>query len=93
MFYRPRRQPESLLVILHCALNTYHRPSHFQPADTHATLYVSGKHLILKSCYGLLEHLALMLQSAIAVDLGYERPITDLTKHFIHAVMPHVVSL
>jgi hypothetical protein len=57
------------------------------------TLHVSGKHLVLKSCDRLLEGLTLTLQSAIVVDLGYERPVAYLTERFIHVVMPHVVGL
>jgi hypothetical protein len=34
-----------------------------------------------------------MLQSPIPVDLGPERPITDLTDSFVHVVVPHVVGV
>jgi hypothetical protein len=71
----------------------YHSPSRFQPADTHATLYVSGKHLVLKSRDGILEGLTLMLQPVVAIDLGNERPIADLTERLIDTIMPHVVGL
>jgi hypothetical protein len=71
----------------------YHRSSPFQPADTHASFYVSGKHLIFETGNGVLEPLALALKSTITVDFHYQQLIAELTKHFIHTVMPHVVSM
>jgi hypothetical protein len=70
MFYRPWRQPKRLLVPLHLALNTYQSSGPFQPANTHAVLYVSGEQLILESCDRLLEGLTLALQTAVVVDFS-----------------------
>jgi hypothetical protein len=58
----------------------YHSPGPFQPADTHAVFYVSGKQLILEPHNGLLEGPALMLKPAVTVDLCYQRSIADLTE-------------
>jgi hypothetical protein len=92
-FHRPWRQVESLCIPLHLTLNSYHRPSRFQPADAHASLHISCKHLILKSRNRVLECLTLMFEAAIPVDFGDQRSITDLTECLVYAIVPHIVSL
>jgi hypothetical protein len=82
-----------LLVSLHLALYTYHRLHRLQPTDAHALLNVACKQLILDARNGILEGLTLALESAITVNFGNQRPISDLTERLIYAVMPHVVSL
>jgi hypothetical protein len=84
---------ESLRVPLHLTLNTYHRPSPFQPTDAHALLYVSSEHLILQARDGILERLALALELSVAVNFRYQGSVTNLAERLIHMVMPHVVSM
>jgi hypothetical protein len=92
-FHRPQQQAKSLRVPLHLPLNTYHRSSPFQPADTHVSLYVSGEHLVFKARDRVLEPFVLALKSTVAVDFHYQRPVAELTECFIHVVVPHVVSV
>jgi hypothetical protein len=92
-FHRPRRQAESLRVPLHLTLNTYHRPSPFQPTDAQALLYVSSEHLILQARDRVLERLALVLKPMVAVNFCYQGSVANLTECLIHMVMSHVVSM
>jgi hypothetical protein len=49
--------------------------------------------LILQASNRLLERLALTFQLAVPIDLGPERPVTDLTDGLVDVVVPHVVSI
>jgi hypothetical protein len=93
MFQRPRRQTERLPIVLHRTLNTYHRPCRLQSTDTHVSLHVRGKHLILESSNRLLERLMFTLESPVPIDLRSERAVADFPEGFVYAIIPHVVSV
>jgi hypothetical protein len=84
---------ERLPIVLHRTLNTYHCPCRLQSADTHASLHVRRKHLVLKSTNRLLEGLTLTLESPVSVDLHSEGTIADLSDGLVYAIISHVVSV
>jgi hypothetical protein len=56
-------------------------------------LHIRGKHLIFKTRNRILECLTLTLKSAVSVDFGDQRSITNLTECLVHVVVPHIVGL